>query len=85
MEKVKVSRYISGKVPEYARDAAARHYDSDSDSSNSDSESGEEEQYYLEPARESSPDRQDVRKKDVVHDRRLARLLQRSIPSTTMR
>ena len=77
MEKVKVARYISGKVPEYARG-----FDSDSDSYNS---ASEEEEYYQEPITERSPTKEEPQEKDAVHDRRLARLLQRSIPSTNTR
>lgn len=70
MEKVKVTRYIPGKRPVYARDSSSDGSDSDGDRSE-----GEVEYSEVKEERASPPQYNEA---DLARDPRLRRLVERS-------
>ena len=73
MEKVKVTRYMPGKRPDYARDSS-----SSSSSSEDEDEEEEEEEGKVREEEQVEENRKEYGDEEVARDRRLARLRERT-------
>ena len=72
MEKVKVTRYMPGRRPDYARDSSS------SSSSSEDEDEGEEEEGKVREEEQVEENRREYGDEEVARDRRLARLRERT-------
>ena len=73
MEKVKVTRYMPGRRPDYARDSS-----SSSSSSEDEDEEEEEEEGKVREEEQVEENRKEYGDEEVARDRRLARLRERT-------